>query len=414
MSPQTEGPIQSESTEHETVSADESSVGTKMGNKEQVTNTLLSQRRRTLLKSFAAASASGSLLGTFSNVASAKRNNNSSPKNDGPMRFIFDSDMGPDVDDAGAAAVLHTLADARAVKPPHGPAHWRKYNWPVKILGMMCSSSGFSGVWGPPCFDAINTYYKHTNIPIGTRYLDEPNAEGPFSSDYNKQVAQNFPQNLGTTEDEILQNVSGAVDLYREILSIQPDNSVTVVSVGFLSNLQNLLNSESDEHSSLNGVELVDRKVNSLVVMGGEFPCSDVPEFNLNADRQATERVSKDWPSEIVYSGFDIGIKVTTGRVLRRTPQSNPVRGAYAYYYDGRAKDRFSWDLTAVQYAIERAGNLWELGPDGHLVWYEETGNNCWSTCDPRTDNYIEFNKTDKAVEEYYNTLLTYIPPGCG
>ena len=64
------------------------------------------------------------------------------------MRVIFDTDLGADVDDAGAVAVLHALADL-------GEA---------EILAMGLS---VKHPWSAPCLDALNTYYGRPDIPIG-------------------------------------------------------------------------------------------------------------------------------------------------------------------------------------------------------------------------------------------------------
>src|SRR5437763_13051177 len=87
--------------------------------------------------------------------------------------IIFDTDIGPDVDDAGAAAVLNALAD----------------NGEARILAMCACTSG---EWGAPCLDAINTYYGRPDIPIGTI-----KSEGFLpESAYNRQVALQFPNDL--------------------------------------------------------------------------------------------------------------------------------------------------------------------------------------------------------------------------
>src|SRR5579883_1622803 len=57
-----------------------------------------------------------------------------------PVPVILDSDIGPDVDDAGATAILNAMAD-------RGEA---------RILAMCCCTSS---EWGAPCLNAINTYY---------------------------------------------------------------------------------------------------------------------------------------------------------------------------------------------------------------------------------------------------------------
>jgi len=62
---------------------------------------------------------------------------------------IFDTDMGSDCDDAGALAVLHSLADAGE----------------VKILGVVFSSG--KNRYGVRTCDAINTYYGRGDLPLG-------------------------------------------------------------------------------------------------------------------------------------------------------------------------------------------------------------------------------------------------------
>ncbi len=74
-----------------------------------------------------------------------------------------------------------------------------------------------------------------------------------------------------------------AVDVYRQTLAAAPDQSVTIISVGFLVNLADLLQSPADSFSPLTGVELVRKKVKELVVMGGHFPRGDGAEYNFGA-----------------------------------------------------------------------------------------------------------------------------------
>src|SRR5690554_1064831 len=59
--------------------------------------------------------------------------------------------------------------------------------------------------------------------------------------------------------------------LYREVLAQQPDNSVTIVSVGFSTNLARLLDTPPDDFSPLTGKELVAKKVKLLCTMAGCF-----------------------------------------------------------------------------------------------------------------------------------------------
>src|SRR5262245_3773628 len=65
-----------------------------------------------------------------------------------PVRVIFDTDMDSDCDDAAALAMLHALAD-------RGEA---------EILATPVSSRH---AWSAPCVDAINTYFRRPDLPIG-------------------------------------------------------------------------------------------------------------------------------------------------------------------------------------------------------------------------------------------------------
>src|SRR5262249_25236149 len=163
--------------------------------------------------------------------------------------------------------------------------------------------------------DAINTYYGRPDIPIGT------NKSPGFlvESKYNEAVAKQFPNDLKTGR-----NAPEATALYRRILSRQPDRSVVICVTGPLNNLSRLLDSEPDGASPPGGREVVARKVARLVSMGGKFP--EGREFNFYCDAAATARVARDWPTPVVFSGFEIGARLFTGGRLRaETPESNPV-----------------------------------------------------------------------------------------
>ena len=71
---------------------------------------------------------------------------------DGPVRMIFDTDMGNDVDDALALAVIHELADRSE----------------VELLAVTLSKDN---PWAAPYIDAVNTFYGRPDVPIGSFLL---------------------------------------------------------------------------------------------------------------------------------------------------------------------------------------------------------------------------------------------------
>lgn len=185
-------------------------------------------------------------------------------------RLILDTDLSSDVDDVGAVALLHGLADQGK----------------VEILAMQVSSGD---PWSVPCLDALNTWFGRPDIPIGMVKGKAVRHE----SKYTRIISEGFPHNSGTSEDAL--DAPDAVEIYRRILHEQPDQTVTLVTIGYLTNLANLLQSEADEISPLNGVELVRQKVQRLVCMGGEYPSGR--EWNFYQDSAAAASVVEQWPT---------------------------------------------------------------------------------------------------------------------
>ena len=270
-----------------------------------------------------------------------------------PVRVIFDTDMGPDYDDVGAITMLHSYADA-------GKA---------EILATVASSS-YPRVG--PVLSVLNTYFGRPNIPIGV-------PKGWAVTDADKQhwsdtLVARYPHSLKTNND-----APDAVALYRQILAKQPDRSVTVLTVGFLTNLANLLQSKPDQYSKLTGRELVTAKVRYLVSMAGKFPSGY--EYNVMRDSTASRIVFAEWPTPVLLSGFEIGAAIKTGLPLVQNAslKNSPVRDVFriSIPLDKNDKDgRMSWDQTAVLVAIDgpepyystQQGRL-VMGPGGSNTW---------------------------------------------
>jgi purine nucleosidase len=291
-----------------------------------------------------------------------------------PVKIIFDTDMAGDVDDVGALALLHALAN-------RGEA---------EILACMISAPNeFTG----PCIDAINTWFGRPEIPIGNLrdFQDgypKPVHTKPIDSKYTEPVAKACAHDLKKSSD-----APDAVQLYRKILASQPDASVTIVSVGFLTNLKNLLNSEKDAASSLNGEKLILKKVKQWVCMGGKFPegrfGNGEGEYNVTIDTVAAVRAMNDWPTPVVFSGFEIGAKIFTGERAKQLSAESPVRVGYYHYTGG--KHRESWDQTAVLYAVRGARDYWTLSEPGFALMHARLhhGYNEWIPSPKHQHRYL-------------------------
>lgn len=239
------------------------------------------------------------------------------------IKIILDTDISSDVDDVGAVAVAHALAN-------QGKA---------EILATMVSSGD---PWSGPCLDALNTWFGRPDIPVGV--IKEPTVT--HESKYTREIATSYPNKQGKVASR-----PGAVELYRKLLSSQPDQSVTIITIGYLTNLKNLLNSVSDEFSPLNGYDLVNRKVRRLVCMGGHYPKGR--EWNFYQDSSASSNVIANWPGPIIYIGYEAGLAVETGSGLKHVLKPNPLSRSYELY--NGLTDRPSWDQLAVLFSAMNA-----------------------------------------------------------
>ena len=249
-----------------------------------------------------------------------------------PVAVIFDTDIAPDYDDVGAMALLHAFEDM-------GEA---------KILATI-SCNAFTTT--APTLSVLNTYFNRPGILIGITKKDVPNKD--CSQKWAEAIVAKYPHALQSNDE-----AEDAVKLYRKILSSQPDKSVTVVSVGFFTNLAGLLNSTADAYSKLDGMSLVKKKVERLVSMAGRIDKDGKTgyEFNVMIDAAASQKVFKDWPTPVTISGFEIGEKIHTGIPLIHNDaiQNSPVKDAFqiALAKDSNTIGRNSWDETAVLVAV--------------------------------------------------------------
>jgi hypothetical protein len=292
------------------------------------------------------------------------------------QKIIFDTDMESDVDDVGALAMLHPLAD----------------NGEAEILAtMVCSLNP----WAVPTVDVINTYFNRPDIPIGA-----VKTLGVYrNSKYAKTISEEFPQDTGLGEE-----AEDALPLYRKILAEQPDHSVTIVTVGYLTNLSYLLKSGPDSASALTGMELVRKKVKLLVCMGGRYPYHQNYEKwgNFKPDPAAIQFVAQEWPTKITFTGGgDFADLIKTGKSpFQFKPSSNPVSRAYEIFLKDWRDWHHSADLIAVYVAVRGWEEYFVLNTTGYNHIFED-GTLMWrlQPDDPRHQYIDELKEGIDAVQ---------------
>lgn len=264
-----------------------------------------------------------------------------------PVKLIFDTDMGNDVDDMMALAMIHNLQKRGACEL-----------LAVTITKDHPQAAAF--------VDAVNTLYGYPDTPIGVVRDGAAKEAGKFNllaDEKNADGSLRYPHDLKSGAD-----APEAVELIKDILAKQPDGSVVIAQVGFFTNLSRLLDSPG-------GKELIAKKVKFLSIMAGAFQTVQWDtrhlEYNVKLDVPAAQKLAKEWPTPVVWSGYEIGVAAAFPHVvieedLNYIPH-HPLKEAY-YLYNPPPHDRPTWDPTAVLYAVLPERGYFDLSPPGNVV----------------------------------------------
>jgi inosine-uridine nucleoside N-ribohydrolase len=312
-----------------------------------------------------------------------------------PVRIIFDTDMGNDVDDALALSLLHAFEN-------RGEA---------RILAVTITKDNR---WAPPFVDLVNTFYGRGGIPVGIVKNGATRDDGS----YTRPVAEKkrpgggllYPRKLMPNGD-----IPDAQVVLRRTLAAQPDASVVIVQVGFCTNLARLLDSHADDASPLAGRDLVKSKVRHIVLMAGRFSDSGT-EYNITNDLPAAKKLFAEWPTPIVTSGFEIGesVPLPAARIESdfRLPQNHPIADAYRAYRK-MPYDEPLWDPTAALYAVRPNAGYFSLSPAGSIA-VDDIGRTTFSVTANGRQRYLVVTNTQRArIVEAVAALISEPPQRC-
>lgn len=299
-----------------------------------------------------------------------------------PVRIILDTDVSCDYDDIGAMATLFNFeAEGRC-----------------QVLGIASSSSH---PWSVPLVEVIARSFGRGDVPIARSVPGTQPAVNWEKVPFSKVVTARFahPRFSETAE------AAEPVQFYRDLLSAQPDGSVTICITGWASNLAALLESEG-------GRDLVARKVAKLVWMSGREKGGR--ECNFMTDTAASKRVLADFPRPIVLSMFEIGSRVFTGRrLVRERGADDPVRLCYSTVFsqsEGAARrGRESWDQTAVWFAVKGEDELFRT-VRGTIAATDDKGTNSWTDDPNGLHSRLEFVATPEEVAARIEEMMIRRP----
>lgn len=291
-------------------------------------------------------------------------------------QIIFDTDIGMDCDDAAALGILLN-------------AHKRGE---CEILAIT-ASTGREGATAT--VNAICDYYGVNDIPMG-RMKRMLRCDGV--NNYARAVMEKY----GTKDVE-----EDAVPLLRKTLA-GAAGKVSVIAVGPLSNLEELLKSKADEFSPLCGAELVKEKVDKLYVMIGSFPQNfggkRFREWNLLQDVPAARYVIENWGTEKIYLPHEIGAAIFT----EMGQNENPVWYSMKNFAIANGADisngyrRESWDPVTCMIALNENNPFFVYSPAGRVTVDEE----CVTLFEEKSgglDKYLSVNSDLKGIEKLLN-----------
>jgi inosine-uridine nucleoside N-ribohydrolase len=339
-------------------------------------------------KFYAAVMAGFMLTGCFSKMTPLS---GESPK---VVKMIFETDMGNDVDDALALDMIYKYAEAGK----------------VDLLGIM---SNKNSKYSAEFIDIMSTWYGHANVPVG---IVKNGVDSESDAKNYAQAVCELQQNGKPAFERTLtdyESLPEAPVLYRQILSQQPDSSVTIVSVGFSTNIARLLDTPADAYSTLTGKELVAAKVKLLAVMAGSFGKDSLKEYNIVKDIPSAKKIFDEWPTPIVASPFEVGIRIMyPGASIANDfnwGMMHPMVEAYKAYLK-MPYDRPTWDLTAVLYAAEPDSAYMTMSEEG-IISVTDEGYTLFKADNEGKHSYLSV--TDEQAEHiknYFMDLITQRP----
>lgn len=251
---------------------------------------------------------------------------------------ILDTDIGSSTDDLFTMEMAYRYEDEGR----------------CKLLGIVVDREGEDYA---ALADVMNTYFGHANVPIGLERngIKTPRVFIDYRNLYKLTTGKGEPMFKQTVSD--YSTLPDGWKLYRQLLASQPDHSVSICSLGFVSCLTQLLASEPDDLSPLSGVELVRQKVKCLYLMAGVFTSSEEPEYNFLQAPEFAKKFFELWPRDVdaVFSPMEVGNEIeyrpeTVISDISRT-DIHPIKQVYMNYNCDTGQKM--WDPMTLIQAVE-------------------------------------------------------------
>jgi hypothetical protein len=309
---------------------------------------------------------------TDNSNSSAQNNNTSSERS---KKLIIDTDFASDADDVIAVRLAMCFQDLGMIDV-EGIALSTTYSRSPLAIHALCYQDGYGYI--PVAMDTAGN-----GVQVHTDYVDAIYDMPKSRSDYEQPV-----------------------DMYRRLLA-ESDTKVNIITLGFLQNIQGLMNSSPDQYSNLTGAELIAQKVDTLYIVGGNSTGRPSYNFYWTGEKviNAAKSVAQNFPGKVVFLQTDLSDDTFCGQFYS-TQDSNQSDAVTKVL---KANDQLSgvvaWDVFSMWCAVQDInGNLEQsfLEMQQGTQYISDTGANTWTeTSEGRHYRIVKKNKGD-----YYSGIM--------
>lgn len=269
-------------------------------------------------------------------------------------KIIIDTDFASDADDILAIRLALCQQD-KGLLDVIGISLSTTYSRSPLAIYALCKYDGYGSI--PVAMDTSGK-----GVQVHTEYVN---------------VMYNFPKNRDDYEQPVA--------MYRRLLA-ESDTKVNIITLGFLQNIQNLMNSGPDRYSALTGTELIQQKVDTIYIVGGSD--SGRPSFNFYWTGEkvinAAKTVCKGVPCRTVYISTDLSYNTFCGEFYCREDRKEKDIVTKALKSNKQTGGVVAWDVfsmfCAVQdinntmqtYSLELESGNWYVSDTGATKWVQD------------------------------------------
>ena len=269
-----------------------------------------------------------------------------------PVGIVFDSDLGNQIDDVLALALLYGL---------DGKSECRVVATTVSKPNL--KSAALSEVIGRFYAGEVSAAYAATGrtLPVGLATAGGHGEDTPMMSVLAKRTAEGKPAYAHGIER--IADTADPVDVMRNALSGQHPGNAVVVVAGRATNLATLLKFPY-------AGALIAERARLLVIAAGAYP-EGKAEPGILADIPAAKKLFAEWPGPIVAVGSEVGDALPfPGAAIEKDfawSETHPVADAYRAYRQ-MPYDASTTAMAAVLYAVRAKDNPYKLSQPGSIT----------------------------------------------